>query len=152
MDLGTVFRFARPVIVAATLWLGLAAAAAQSSPVGLWICVDDHTGQELGVIRIFDRDGTLSGAIESTPDPADARRVCDKCRDDRHGRALLGLDFLRGLRPDASGGWSGGEILDPDTGQVYRASARLVDSGRKLEVRGYVLMSLLGRSQVWIRK
>src|SRR5207237_1057156 len=44
-----------------------------------------------------------------------------------------------------------GEILDPDEGRVYRCTVTLIDGGAKLEVRGYVGISLFGRTQLWLR-
>jgi uncharacterized protein (DUF2147 family) len=44
--------------------------------------------------------------------------------------------------------YSGGEILDPESGTVYRCTAKVIDSGKALEVRGYVGTPLFGRTQV----
>lgn len=46
----------------------------------------------------------------------------------------------------------GGQILDPDNGKVYRSKVRLIDDGKKLSVRGYIGVSMLGRSQAWLRQ
>jgi uncharacterized protein (DUF2147 family) len=43
-------------------------------------------------------------------------------------------------------------ILDPLSGKVYRAKARLSPDGRRLSMRGYVGVSMLGRSQSWFRE
>jgi uncharacterized protein (DUF2147 family) len=48
--------------------------------------------------------------------------------------------------------YSGGEILDPDNGRLYRCTLRLVDNGRQLEVRGFIGISLFGRTQTWLRQ
>ncbi|WP_308737956.1 DUF2147 domain-containing protein [Rhizobium sp. TH2] len=48
--------------------------------------------------------------------------------------------------------YTGGEILDPENGEVYSSNLHLIDGGRKLSVRGYIGVSLLGRSQTWIRQ
>jgi uncharacterized protein (DUF2147 family) len=47
--------------------------------------------------------------------------------------------------------FSGGEILDPRSGKVYRARMKLEEGGKKLNVRGFIGFSLIGRSQVWNR-
>lgn len=60
------------------------------------------------------------------------------------------MTFLWGMTKDGEY-WRGGEILDPDTGSIYDAKLRVVDGGRKLEVRGFLGLSLLGRSQIWER-
>ena len=113
------------------------AAADLSSPVGLWRTFDDKTGRERGLVRIWKQDGSLYGSIVSTVDPAEGKRTCDKCRDDRHGKPIIGLNIIRGLRQDGDR-WAGGEILDPENGQSYRCAMRLEDGGRKLMVRGYL--------------
>ena len=46
----------------------------------------------------------------------------------------------------------GGEILDPDSGKIYRSKVRLIDDGKKLSVRGYIDVPALGRSQNWVRQ
>lgn len=129
-----------------------AAAQPASGPVGLWRTVDDRTGRERGLVRIYERDGILNGRIEQVFDPAEARRTCDRCEGDRRGAPAIGLEFLRGLRPDGSGGWDHGEVLDPETGNVYRGSVRLGEGGRTLVLRGSVLGGLIGRSQTWVRQ
>lgn len=120
------------------------------SPVGTWRTFSDKTGRERGLVRIWAQNGVLFGSIEGTIDPAEAKRTCDKCRDDRHGKPVLGLNIIRGMRQDGDR-WTGGEILDPETGETYRCSMRLEDGGRKLTVRGFVGVSLFGRSQTWLR-
>lgn len=120
-------------------------------PVGLWRSVDDHTGASRALVRIFEHDGMLYGRIEKIFDHDRAAARCEKCSGDRHDKPVQGLDIIRGLRPDGDGGWSGGEILDPETGDTYRASLRVTDGGRKLVLRGSILGGLIGRSQTWIR-
>jgi uncharacterized protein (DUF2147 family) len=48
--------------------------------------------------------------------------------------------------------YQGGEILDPENGKTYRAKMKLEDGGKTLHVRGFIGISLLGRTQVWIRE
>ncbi len=83
-------------------------------------------------------------------DSKDAQSRCDDCKDDRKGKAILGLMILRNMTL-TDGEYSGGDILDPDTGKVYRCKFRLADGGAKLVVRGFLGISLLGRTQTWVR-
>ena len=129
---------------------GPALAQPAASPVGLWRTVDDKTGKENGAVRVFESNGALYGRIERINDPARAALSCTKCDDDRKGKPLVGLDIMRGLKPDGDG-WSGGTILDPETGGIYKSNLHLTEGGQKLVVRGYIGVSLLGRSQTWIR-
>ena len=122
-----------------------------TSPVGLWQTVDDKTGEVRGEVRLFESKGVLYGKIENVIDPKAVGQVCTKCTDDRHGKPILGLDVIRGLHPDGPAAWSGGEILDPETGDTYRVTIRLEDAGNKLVVRGSIMGGLIGRSQTWRR-
>jgi uncharacterized protein (DUF2147 family) len=77
--------------------------------------------------------------------------VCDQCEGELRNRPVVGMTILRGLR-GAGGEYDSGTILDPDEGRTYRCSARLLDGGRRLELRGYVGISLFGRTQIWARE
>ena len=146
----------RPSLAILTAGMLLAASsswpqALSTSPVGLWRTVDDKTGEVRGAVRLFETNGLIYGRIEQVIDPKAIGQVCDKCTGDRHNQPILGLDVIRGVHPDGPGAWSGGEILDPETGDTYRVSLRLDDGGRKLVVRGSILGGMIGRSQTWLR-
>ena len=124
---------------------------AADSPVGLWRTFDEKSGAAKALIRIVEADGRYTGHIEQSFKPDAASRVCDVCSDDRHDKPIIGLEIIRGItRHDDE--FSGGEILDPESGTVYRCRMHLEDGGRKLSVRGYIGISLLGRSQTWVRE
>ncbi|MEO0428932.1 MAG: DUF2147 domain-containing protein [Pseudomonadota bacterium] len=69
---------------------------------------------------------------------------------DAEGRPLCGLQLVSGLKKAALGVWEEGEILDPRSGQRYGAEISVIDAD-KLNVRGYLLTSIFGASQVWTR-
>lgn len=126
------------------------ALAQATSPVGLWKSIDDETKQPKALIRIAEQGGVLVGKIEKIlTDKADA--VCDLCPDDRKGKPVQGMTILTGLKKDGDE-WTGGEVLDPNNGKIYKARAKLVDGGRKLDLRGFVGIALLGRTQTWLRE
>ena len=153
-------RRRRPLAARALFICALAIAAstatlaqAGTTPVGIWETIDDHTGQPTALIQIASEpDGTLSGSIVKglEPDSSPDRR-CTACTDWRKDRPMLGLQIIDGMKQDGAG-WSGGHILDPENGSLYRCAMRLEDGGRKLVVRGYLGISLLGRSQTWLRQ
>ena len=60
------------------------------------------------------------------------------------------MTILWGLKKDDNE-WSGGQILDPSKGKIYKVTLKLVDGGKKLDVHGYIGISLIGRSQEWVR-
>lgn len=144
-------RMARGLICAWLLgWAPIVLAQGAASPVGLWRTIDDQTRREQSLVRIFEREGVLVGRIERIlTDQADAK--CTKCTDERRDQPVLGMTIITGMRRSAEQ-WEGGRILDPNNGKVYASLMRMLDGGRKLEVRGYVGTALLGRSQVWLRE
>ncbi len=105
------------------------------------------------MVRIISRDGELSGRIEKLIDPAIPDPPCDQCTDERKDKPILGMQILRRLRqnPDDPQEWTGGDVLDPENGKVYRVRLRVNPDGSKLEVRGYIGAPLFGRTQTWIR-
>ena len=137
-------------------WVFLAAAsvhAAETSPAGLWKTIDDRSGQAKGLIRINEIAGKFEGKIDKIfPKPGDdpAPR-CEKCEGSLHNQPVLGLTFLWGFTKQGDE-YEGGEILDPESGKIYRAKMKLIDGGKKLEVRGFIGFSIFGRSQTWLRE
>ncbi|MFT6767366.1 MAG: hypothetical protein ACJA1Y_001406 [Burkholderiaceae bacterium] len=128
--------------------------AAQTTPVGVWKSIDDETGKEKSLIRVVEAGGVLVGTVDTAlnPDP-NASRTCDLCTDERKGQVIVGMEIIRGVTKSAGteGLWDGGEILDPQKGKLYKVRMTPTEGGAKLEVRGYVGMPLLGRTQTWIR-
>jgi len=124
------------------------------SPTGLWKTIDDKTGKYRNFVRITENNGVYEGQIEKLlnrqPDEdPDAR--CNKCDGERKDKPLVGMTILWGLKKDGEQ-YAGGEILDPKNGKIYRAQIKLIQGGQKLEVRGYIGVSLFGRSQTWVRE
>ena len=127
---------------------------AAESPAGRWQTIDDETGKPKSIVDIQTAaDGTLSGTVteilksDQGPNP-----LCTKCEGERKDQPITGMTILWDLEPDGEGVWSGGSILDPAKGKTYRAKAKLLDGGDKLEVRGYIGIEALGRSQTWVRQ
>ena len=130
------------------------AAAQASTPVGVWKTVDDATKKEKSLVRIVEANGVYIGKVEKLLDPAtppDA--VCKDCSDDRKDKPILGLTILRNMKQSADDKnvFDGGDILDPNNGKVYKSKLKLVDNGAKLDVRGYIGLPMLGRTQTWTR-
>lgn len=128
----------------------LTPAAWAQSAAGTWKTIDDETKQAKALVQISEgADGRLSGRIVKLFNKPDA--VCEKCDGANKGKPINGLTIVWGLKKDGEV-WNGGEILDPKSGKVYSAKMKLVDGGSKLEVRGFLGVSLLGRTQVWERQ
>ena len=137
---------------AAALCLWGTAAIAQSSPTGLWRTIDDDGKTEKSLVRITDAGGTLTGKVEKIADPARQDARCGDCEGTRKDQPVLGMTIIEGVRAGSSADlWDGGTILDPNNGKVYKVRLRPTEGGRQLEVRGYVGLPLLGRTQTWVR-
>ena len=134
----------------ALLSLAVAAPAwAQAGPTGRWKTNDDHTRKAKSIVEISQAaNGTLTGRIVELLDPSRPNPTCDECRDDRKGQPITGMEIIRGMRADGDE-WSGGTILKPDEGKVYKSKMELVDNGSRLKVSGCV--AFICKSQLWER-
>ena len=123
------------------------------SPTGVWRTIDDKTDKVRSIIRISGVNGELRGVVEKIFDQPDddPAHLCKECKGDRKDKPIVGMTILWGLAKDGNG-WAGGEILDPKNGKIYRAKMSLAEDGMRLNVRGFVGVSLLGRTQTWLRE
>ncbi|MBF6024355.1 DUF2147 domain-containing protein [Lysobacter niastensis] len=126
---------------------------AQNTPVGNWTTIDDKTQKPKSVVEIYQaKDGSLAGRVtEVLQSDRGPNPVCDKCSGDRKDKPVKGMVILWGIRQQGNT-WEGGQILDPKTGKVYSVKVTPVEDGKKLEVRGFMGFSLLGRTQTWVRR
>ncbi|MCV2368472.1 DUF2147 domain-containing protein [Roseateles oligotrophus] len=143
----------KSLIAAAVLSLVANLCVAQASPTGLWKTIDDETKVEKSLVRVSDTAGVFSAVIEKLLDPAKADAKCDKCSDERKDKPVMGMTILRNVKQSSNDAelWDGGDILDPNNGKVYKVRLKPVEGGKKMEVRGYIGMPMLGRTQTWIR-
>lgn len=125
--------------------------ASEDTPVGTWRTIDDATGAAKSLVEISMADGKLQGKVikvlqsDQGPNP-----ICKECEGERRNQPVVGMTILWGLERDGAE-WNGGQILDPANGKTYKCKISLLEDGQKLEVRGYIGVSLFGRSQVWER-
>ena len=120
---------------------------------GFWKIVEDRTGKPRGLVRVTQVAQEYQATVEKIfPKPGeDPNPRCEKCEGTRHDQPVNGMTILWGLQKHGDE-YQGGEILDPENGQVYRVKMKLEDGGRKLQVRGFIGFSLFGRSQIWVRE
>ena len=142
----------RLITIGAVLAAGTGVAAAQPSAVGLWEQVDEKSGQPESWFKITERNGVYQGNIVKIffKPGEDENWACDKCEGNERGKPVLGLALIKGMQRQGLS-YENGTIMDPRDGTVYRALMKLSPDGQKLEVRGYLGISLFGRSQVWNR-
>lgn len=145
---------ARTVVFATMMAILTGGALADTSgPAGVWKTIDDKTKKERSIVRITEVNGEFRGVVEKLFDQPgdDPAHLCKDCKDERKDKPIVGMTILWGLKKDGAG-WAGGEILDPKNGKIYRCKMTLGQDGKTLNVRGFIGISLIGRSQTWYRE
>ena len=127
------------------------AATAADSVVGRWKTIDGETGKPKSIVEITQAaNGTINGHIVELLNPSKPNPACDKCKDDRKNKPITGMEIIRGMKADGGGEYSGGTILKPDEGKVYKSKMELIEGGKKLEVSGCI--AFICKSQTWLRQ
>jgi uncharacterized protein (DUF2147 family) len=122
---------------------------------GLWQTIDDKTGAPKGQVEIRkEANGTFVGKVTKiTPRTGyTPKEICVDCPAPYTNKPILGMDVLTGLKQGQGSNYVNGRILDPNTGKIYSMKAKLSANGKRLHLRGYVGVSVLGRNQIWIRE
>ena len=135
------------LVVASTL----SASAMASGPTGLWKQVDENN-EVRSLIQIDEASGVFSGKIVKIFPHADEPKnpLCDGCKGAKKDAPLLGLRIIENVRA-VGGAYSGGTIIDPEDGSEYKVKMTPSDDGQSLDVRGYIGVEMMGRSQIWLR-
>lgn len=116
---------------------------------GKWKTIDDNTGEARSIIEIYEEEGKVYGKIADLIDPKKENPICDKCSGEDKDEPIRGLVIIKGLEKDGDE-YNSGKILDPESGKLYKCYITLEDED-VLKVRGYIGISLLGRTQYWQR-
>jgi uncharacterized protein (DUF2147 family) len=122
-------------------------AAEIASPIGLW-------KNEDATFEIFENDGKLSGRIVALKKPKtpEGKEKTDIHNPDRskRDRPIIGLVFMSGFNRKSATRWENGTIYDPKSGSTYSCFLEL-DGPDRIKVRGFIGISLIGRTDVWTR-
>lgn len=118
------------------------------SVLGVWKTIDDNTKEAKSHVKIYEKGGKVYGKVVKLL-PAATTKVCIDCPGNKKGKSLIDLDILWDMVKDGNV-YDDGEIVDPANGKVYSCKLYLKDKNT-LIVRGYLGISLLGRSQTWYR-
>lgn len=133
-----------------TLLLLVVAMNANSQTIfGKWNSTNDDTGKIDSVVEIYEKNGKAFAKIVEIKDENRQNAVCEECTGKNKNKPILGLEILSGLEKDDDD-WSGGKILDPRNGKIYKCFIKL-EEPNKLKLRGYIGFSLLGKTKYWTR-
>lgn len=145
----TLFRLFLVLLTAATV-LGFMPADNPDAIVGVW-----KNGEGTGLIQIYKANNKYYGRIVWLQVPNDAngkpRTDINNPEENQRNRPLKGLINLRDFEYVGDNKWENGKVYDPKNGNDYSCEMKLVDDNT-LEVRGYIGVSLFGRTDVWKRQ
>ena len=117
--------------------------------VGEW-----YTEENRARVEIYSCEDSYCGKIVWLKEPKNPdgtnKRDANNPNEDLRSRTIVGTNILTGLQYEGEDEWEEGEIDDPESGKTYSCRLELEDPNT-LEVRGFIGLSLLGRSQTWTR-
>jgi uncharacterized protein (DUF2147 family) len=119
------------------------------SVFGKWKTLNSETGKTESIVEVYKKDGKAYAKIIEIMNKDDKDRVCDACQGENKNKPILGMVILNGLKPDGKE-WNGGKILDPKNGKYYKCYITLLNNA-KLKIRGFIGISLLGRTEYWYK-
>ncbi|WP_237144589.1 DUF2147 domain-containing protein [Pontibacter pamirensis] len=134
----------------AVLMLFSTGAWAQSlSPLGVWTNEDKKAEFEIyecGNDKLCAKIVTLKEPNKNGKPKVDENNPNQKQRT----QPLKGLVFMKGFEYDGDNKWDDGTIYDPESGKTYSSYMKMLNKN-KMEVKGYIGISLIGRTQTWTR-
>ncbi len=124
--------------------------------VGKWKTVDDRTGYSRADVMVKkNADGTYTGTIvETRAVPGRPKmEICENCPGDLKGKPFIGLPFIYNFKQNPNNPYEyiDGRVLDPIGGKIYKGKAKVNANGKHLTLRGYVGVSVIGRSVTWVK-
>ena len=142
-------------LISALLISGLSSFAYANDITGLWKNIDDKTGSSKAVLEIRQEpNGTYTAKIiKVTPRPGyTPKETCVDCPAPYTNKPILGLDVFKNLKFEGENRYADGQIIDPLSGKIYSLKGKQSANGKRLQLRGYVGISAIGRTQTWIRQ
>ena len=123
---------------------------------GYWKSIEERTGEQLSIVEIRKgNDGRYHGKIvyRYPNSQGIALTNCTKCPAPNTNKPILGLEILSGFREDPvkADAYIDGRVLEPTSGRIYKGKAVMSGEGKRLRMRGYMGLSALGRTVVWLR-
>jgi uncharacterized protein (DUF2147 family) len=129
------------------------AAAQQLTPklqnaIGHWQVVNSD-GTPGGKVDTYLVNGRLFGKVTEVRPGRKPQDVCDKCSGEYKNQPILGMVLMRDFHTDGDD-WVDGTVVDPENGKEYKGKIWAVGNDT-LKMRGYIGISLLGRTESWVR-
>lgn len=139
----------KSVLLAFCFLLSSTAFAAENSPIGIWL-----VGSGKAKVEVVAVGESLEGKIVWLKEPMDTegKPRLDKNNPDKElkTKPIMGMLLVKGFVKDGENKWTGGTVYDAENGKTYKANIN-VENADTLKLRGYVGISLFGRTDVWKR-
>jgi uncharacterized protein (DUF2147 family) len=116
--------------------------------IGHWQVVNSD-GSPGGHVDTYLVEGKLFGRVTEVRPGRTPQDVCDKCSGEYKNQLILGMMLMRNFRAEGDD-WVDGTVVDPENGKEYKGKIWAVGTD-KLKMRGYIGISLLGRTESWVR-
>jgi len=120
---------------------------AQDNIIGVWKAIDDEDGEATSHIEVFEKEGLAYGKIIKIL-AGDSDALCDQCEGEKYNQPIQGMEIIWDMEPKGDK-WKGGRIMDPENGKTYKCKMEVKNG--VLEVRGYIGIPTLGRTQKWYK-
>jgi len=129
------------------------AGAQQLSPklqnaIGHWQVVNSD-GSPGGKVDTYLENGKLFGRVTEVRPGRTPQDVCDKCSGEYKNQLILGMVMMRNFHAEGDD-WVDGTVVDPENGKEYKGKVWAVGND-KLRMRGFIGISMLGRTENWVR-
>ena len=132
--------------------LALSMSVMAADATGRWKTIDDETGKVKSIVEVYKAaNGTYAGkVVEILQSDKGPNPLCDKCTGSNKNKPVKGMVILWNLKADNATEYSGGKIMDPANGKIYKSKAELKAGGGKLDVSGCI--AFICRAQTWVRE
>jgi len=139
------------ILIALAFLLQPIKALAQESDavLGVWLTQDKDSK-----VEIYKKNNKYHGKIVWLKEPNEngKPKVDDDNPDvNKRKRPIMGLVLMTNFEYDEDFVWEDGEIYDPKNGKTYSCKMTLSKDKNTLDVRGYIGISLIGRTAIWTR-
>ena len=118
---------------------------------GIW---DTENNESQITISLDPESNTYRGVLTTISDtvgePDEEKIDINNPDPDRRNDPLIGITLMQGFKKDSDKKLTGGTIYDPKSGKTYKCKITITDENT-IKVRGYIGVSLVGRSTIWTR-
>ncbi|MGA8740111.1 MAG: DUF2147 domain-containing protein [Terracidiphilus sp.] len=116
--------------------------------IGRWQVINND-GTPGGQVETYLENGALFGRVSGVRPGRTPDSVCDKCSGELKNQHILGMVIIRSFHPEGDD-WVGGTVVDPENGKEYKGKIWAIGKD-ELGMRGFVGISLIGRTATWTR-